>query len=709
MEDFRVGPWLVEVALNRISHDRGTHRHLEPKVMAVLVCLAEANGSVVSKQQLIRKVWDEAFVTDDVLTRAISELRRAFDHDSKESQVIQTIPKSGYRLLIPVVFPSVESSTGSTPQHHATPGDRSRYRRAALITVLVGAGVFFIATQEMQQRSSPSINTRTLILPPEKASFDMTEGLFALSPDGTQMVYVATDALGKELLWVRPLDSLEAQPLAGTEDGFYPFWSPDSRFVGFFAQGKLRRIPVSGGPAQVICDAEFGLGGSWNKDGTIVFAPSFKDAIFRVRADGGPPVPVTKLDKSRHETRHTSPIFLDDGEHFLFWVRGKDNEELGIHLGSLKSDKREQIFSGNFPATYASGFLLFVRDHNLYAQSFDPGKLEVKGSPRLVADRVSQQFSVSQNGVLAYLNPKLFQAQLAWFDRSGALRGIVGHPGEYIHFELSPDEQRVLLEQQDQETERGQIWVLDLRRGVSSRLHFDAAWEYRPVWSPDGSKVVFSSNRLGPGDLYMMSSISAQEPELLLSGGWKTPWDWSKDGRYILYDDSTDKNKTDLWAWPQFGDRKPFIAVGTQFDDTAGQFSPDGHWLAYVSQRSAQPEVFVRPFPALNSEWQISTNGGFQPKWRSDGGELFYLSPNNELMAVEISTKGAFRAGVPRPLFLTQIRPGEWRLWRHQYAVASHGKQFLMAVPAGGPPSRSIVVLSNWLTKVLERSDPKKK
>jgi Tol biopolymer transport system component len=491
------------------------------------------------------------------------------------------------------------------------------------------------------------------------------------------------------------LESLNAQPLAGTEDAYFPFWSPDSRFIGFFSEGKVKKVSVFGGFPQTICDAEFGLGGTWNKDGVILFAPNFHDSIFRVSAEGGTPIPVTTVDASRQELRHTDPIFLPDGDHFLYHVRGKNNEELGVHIGSLSSTFRKQIFREDIGVAYTAGFLLFLRDDTLFAQRFNTHRLDMTGNPFMVAEKV-KDFSVSDNGMLGYLSREYEKVQLAWFDRQGRQLGTVGEPGEYIDVEISPDEKSVALERQDVGSGKGQIWITDLRRDATSRLHYDVAWEYSPRWSPDGSKIAFSSNRQGPGDLYLKSVAGTEEPELLLKGGFKAPLDWSRDGRYILYEETNDRSKGDIWAWPQFEDQKPFAAVQTKFDETGGRFSPDSRWITYVSNRSNPPNVFVKPFPSLNAEWQVSINGGLQPRWRRDGKELFYIAPDGTLAAVDIKTVPNFHAGVPHALFSSRIAPLEWRYWRCQYAVAENGRKFLMAVSTGERSPSSIVLVTNW-------------
>ena len=375
---------------------------------------------------------------------------------------------------------------------------------------------------------------------------------------------------------MRPLDSLTAQALPGTEGAEYPFWSPDSRFIGFFAQGKLKKIEISGGPAQALCDAAGARGGTWNRDGVIVFAPSFQDALYRVSASGGGVTSVTALDRSGQENSHRWPHFLPDGRHFIYFVRSAQRDWQGSYIGSLDSKDKKRLLNVSGSIAYAAGYLLFVRDGTLMAHPFDPNRLQITGEPIPVAEEVESanffsEFSVSDSGVLAYRRSSANKTRLVWLDRVGKQLGPTAAPANYSRHRLSPDEKRVAGNRLD-ETGAGDIWLLELSRGITSRFTFDPAYEWIPIWSPDGSRIVFNSNRKGPMDLYLKALSGAGREEVLLeSNTLKVPTDWSRDGRFILYEDAdSNTNKSDLWVLPLSGDRQPMPFLQTPFARTPG-------------------------------------------------------------------------------------------------------------------------------------------
>ena len=364
----------------------------------------------------------------------------------------------------------------------------------------------------------PGVNarrtTRFFIYPPEKAYFG---GSFAVSPDGRRVV-LRVNSEGKVLLWVRALDSLTMQPLAGTEDGSFPFWSPDSRFIGFFSRGKLKKIEVTGGPAQTLCDAPDPRGGTWNADGVIVFAPKAADVLYRVPAAGGAPVPLTTLDAARKEISHYHPRFLPDGRHFLYLANSSQRESAGIYVGSLDKQETKLLVNTDVSADYAPpGYLLFLRERTLMAQGFDADKLELKGEPFSVAEQVDRLgggarfalFSVSQTGVLVYRSGFSDNAQLTWFDREGKQLGTVGPTGGYNSPWLSPDEKRVAFGRVEPQGGGSDIWLIELARGTLTRFTFDPASDQYPLWSPDGSRIVFGSDRDGVLNLYQKAASGA--------------------------------------------------------------------------------------------------------------------------------------------------------------------------------------------------------
>ena len=544
--------------------------------------------------------------------------------------------------------------------------------------------------------------SRFYIYPPEKAEL---RGSFTVSHDGRRVI-MRVISEGKVLLWARALDSLTGQPLAGTEEGSYPFLSPDSRFIGFFSGGKLKKIEATGGPVQTLCDAPDPRGGTWNRDGVIIFAPKSADTLYRVSPAGGAPVPLTTLDAARKEISHQHPRFLPDGRHFLYLAVSPQRESAGIYVGSLDSKATKLLVNTDASAAYAPpGYLLFLRDRTLMAQDFDADTLELTGEPFPVAEEVDHLggvrfalFSVSETGVLVYRSGSSDVTQLIWFDREGKQLEAVGPTAGQTAPWLSPDEKRAAFGRLDLQSGSSDIWLIELSRGIPTRFTFDPANDTAPIWSPDGNRIVFSSEREGPFDLYQRAASGGGNDELLLkSDNRKFPNDWSADGRFILYQELNPKTNFDLWVLPLSGEQKPFPFLQSEFYEGQGRFSPDGKWVAYTSNESGTWQVYVQSFPASGGKWQVSTNGGVQPQWRRDGKELFYLSLDRKLMALEVKGSGStFAAGVPKELLELRLQtlalPGP----RNFYVAAANGRRFLVtSTPEGGATTPTTVVL-NW-------------
>ena len=522
----------------------------------------------------------------------------------------------------------------------------------------------------------------------------------AVSPDGHRIAFAATSADGKSLLWIRSLDTLTAQSLAGTEGAVRPFWSPDSRFLGFFADGKLKKIEVSGGPPITLCDASGGGGGAWSRDGVIVFSPAPFSALEKVSAAGGAPAPATKL--SPGDVIHVRPGFLPDGRHFLYRA-GVGGRGGPAYLASLDSTDRKLLLNADSTnVVYSQGHLLFLRDQTLMAQRFDTRGLVLTGDAFPIAESIQTQgpvnpyglFSASENGVLAYqAGLGTGGSQLVWFDRTGKQIGVLGDSNAYTDPELSPDGKRLSDNKLAQTGNSVDIWIYDLARGLPTRFTFgeDA---FESIWSPDGSRVAFNSRQKGHLDLYQKAASGAGAEELLFQDSLdKIPVSWSPDGRFILYRSAGASNLT-LFVLPLSGDRKPFpfLSVDTKSVMLFGQFSPDGRWIVYTSNESGRTEIYVAPFPSGGGKWQISTSGGSAPRWRRDGAEIFYIAPDNKLMAAEVNGKGAsFEVGAVRPLFQTNsmgsISP---------FAVSADGQRFLINSPSVQAASAPITVVLNW-------------
>ena len=563
---------------------------------------------------------------------------------------------------------------------------------------------------------APSV-TRFFVFPPERSTFitaGRTGASAAISPDGRRLAFTARDASGKTLLWIRSVDSLTAQPLPSTDDATYPFWSPDSRFVAYFAKQTLLKIAVSGGPPQPLCStgADRNRGGTWNEDGTIVFSAGTGRALSRVSSAGGQPSEFMRLTNGH--TSYSFPWFLPDGRHFVFYAAATSDEVAGVYVGSLDAAAEStRLTAADTAAVYDShsGHLLFVRQGTLLAQPFDPRMLAL--ARRVVPDRGARgnwlfqgaaSFSVSTTGTLAYgVAVGASGLEMAWFDRQGKQVEAVGPPGNYRGLDLAPDGKHVAAHRHD--GNGGDIWVTDLARRTTSRFTFDASQENTsPIWSPDGTRIVYGSIRKGNSGLYQkLASNGATEERLLESNGTTLPVSWTPDGNSIVYEVTDPKTDRDLWVLPLSGDRKPSPLLRTPFIESHGQVSPDGKWLAYHSNDTAIAQVYVQPFPGGPGRWQISTNAGMFPRWRRDGRELFYMSQDSggTMMAVDVKASGStFEAGTPKELFDSPYEnlPHGGGIY-HTYAVSADGQRFLIPHPPSSGAAGltlSIAVVENW-------------
>jgi len=534
----------------------------------------------------------------------------------------------------------------------------------------------------------------------------------ALSPDGRTLMMVAYSAEANEyVVWKYEVGSRRASSLDGTRGASYPFWSPDGQFIGFFADGKLKKVELSGGQPQVLCDAPNGRGGTWNRDGVILFTPEgLGVGVFRVSSSGGSPVEVTRPDKSRFEQSHRWPVFLPDGKHFLYLGANFAGqlENNAIFLGSLDSQERRLLVSTSANAAYAEpGYLLYLRDNKtLVAQPFDRRRYVLNGEPHTLSDEVLYTplvdravFSVSSGDVLVTQTGKgASLSQLTWFDRSGKPAGTVGTPGSYSNVRLSPDGRRVATDQTGPNGRKIDIWIHELAQGATTRLTFDPGADQTPIWSPDGKQVLFGSNRTQIGfGLYVKNVDGSGSDEQVADFGVATtfnPWDWSRDGKYMLF-----SKGNELWyvSWPERVAKPLMQTKGTVRNP---QFSPDGRWMAYASNETGNMEVYVSSFPSGNGKWQVSSGGGQEPKWRQDGKELFYLSAEGRMMAVAVTTGASFKPGSPVALFQTHRRQPVSFLDVFSYDVSGDGQRFLIATKMDEGNSPPLSVLLNWASEM---------
>jgi Tol biopolymer transport system component/predicted Ser/Thr protein kinase len=543
---------------------------------------------------------------------------------------------------------------------------------------------------------------RATVLLPEGHVLSSSGGALALSPDGRQIAFVARAPDGQEMLWVRPLHGLAAQALAGTEGATSPFWSPDGRRLAYFAGGKLRRIEASGGASEVLCDALLGRGGSWSREGVIIFVPDVGEAVHRVMETGGPARPITRLDRARGENSHRWPAFLADGRHFLYmsW-RGAGLTSHDVYVGDLEGQEPRLLLRAASHVAFAGpDHVLFVRHGNLQAQRFDARALTLVGEPFPVGEKVQRSpmhasgaFTVSQTGVLAYQAAgEGEQAQLVWMDRGGAVVSALGS-GDDSSPRLSADGRQLATTVADPSTDGQDIRLRDLPREVDMRLTVDPAEDAFPVWSPDGTRLVFTSTRNGAaGDLYVKPAAGGGEELLLSSPERKIPTDWSPDGDHLAFHALSPRTGADVWVL-SLADRKAVPLLQSAADEAEAEFSPDGNWIAYRSHESGRDEVYLRPFPGPGAPIQVSAQGGRMPKWRADGRELYYADKDWHLMAVALQPlHGRWEAGAPRALFDAHMRD----LGHRQYDVTPDGMRFLVSRVVKADNPSPITLVLDW-------------
>jgi len=582
---------------------------------------------------------------------------------------------------------------------------------ATVLTVALAAVAFL----NLREKPSTSVAPVRFHIP---APENTTLGPYLkLSPDGRKLAFetiVGTDEPRR--LWVYFLESEESRYLTAAESA--PFWSPDSRFIGYVSQGKLKKIEATGGLPRTISDLPGKWGaGAWNQDDIIVFgSPS---GLFRVPASGGVPVQITAVDPARKETFHAAPSFLPDARHFVYIRASSDMEKTGTYLGSVDAKPEQQsskfLVASNWQPVYSpsadpsTGYLLFIREGTLMAQPFDNLGMELKEQAIPTAEKVADNyggaggygaFSASANNVLVYLrNGTTTDRQLTWYDRQGKVLGTTGEQGDYRWLALSPEGTHVALSKRNGQASN--IWLLDLSRDISTRFTFGSEVDYEPVWSPDGSRIIFSSGN----DLYQRPASGVKDAErLLTSSGGPHAESWSRDGRFLLYIAFDPKTKDDIWVLPLEGDKKPVPFLVTEFSEGDSRFSPDGHWVAYDSDESGHFEIYVRSF-AMNSagsaveaggKWQISNGSGIEPCWRGDGRELYYRTLDGKVMAVEIATNPKFSPGKPQPLGFSA---GAGNISGTLWDCTSDGRRFLVAAPKAAPKSNapeSYTVILNW-------------
>jgi Tol biopolymer transport system component/DNA-binding winged helix-turn-helix (wHTH) protein len=682
--------------------------------------MLETPGEVITREELRELLWGQDTFVDfeHGLSAAINKLREVLGDSASTPRFIETIPRRGYRFIGEVsgdAAPDVDSSHESSvrPQYRAAiatamtprPG-RSRDHPRQIATTLAGSailissiGIIWWVSRAPAKDGVDHGSTRFEIPVPGTA----VAPVFRLSPNGRYLAIAAGE------LWLRPFDSLEARPLPGTKGAICPFWSPDSRFLGFFAEGKLKKISVTGGLAQTICACSPAHGASWNRDGTIVFAPDPGQGIVRVPATGGPTAEVTKIPAHVWET-HRYPEFLPDGRRFLFLSISGNAERSGVYVGSLNGHAPVRILTDASNAIYApghrrgsGGHLLFRRGTALMAQHFDPDRLTLPGEAVAISQLVGNSdgelgrgaFSVSESDVLAYQagGAAVGGNQFVWVDRNGKRERVVANAVPSKFPEVSPDGKRIVFSIDNFDGTRD-LWIQTLENGALSRFTFAGGLDIGAIWSPDGRQVAFYRFAGGQFELHAKpTSGAAMEERLARLDAFARPSDWSPDGKFIVFSLYSGARRCDLWILPMERGRKAYPYLQTDADEYSGQLSPDGRWMAYVSAEGGQRNIWVQPIPRNGAKWQISTKGGSQPRWRQDGRKLFYVATDEKLMAVPVRIGKTFEAGSHEPVSNISVSapPGP----SFFYKPAADGSRFLVSELAAGKTPQITIEL-NW-------------
>jgi serine/threonine protein kinase len=603
---------------------------------------------------------------------------------------------------------SQKNALATTATNRRTLRERIAWAIVAVLLFAVAAIAVFSSRRTM---SEPMV-IRSAILPPEDAEFfslDIEGGAPAISPDGKLLASSVRDKKGTVQLWLRSLNSQIGRMMPGTEGAGHPFWSPDSRSVGFFAGSKLKRIDADGTSLQTICDVSSSpRGGSWSRDGIILLAPNVNGTLRKVSANGGAPTAISELDMKNNENGHRWPQFLPDGKHYLFFLRSFDRERTGVYEGALDSKEHHFVVSTPYRAIYVpQGLLLYMRHETLIAQHFDPQKGILSGESIPTPDSVAilstnsdAMFSTSDNGVLAfYPKPNSGQGwELSWYDRQGKRIASIGRD-VFVGPAVSPDGTKVAAAIYDKEWFNSDLWILDPARENKTRLTFGPASAVAPVWEPDGRGLIFGLSQNGEQHIFRKSLTGSEAPEVVLQtkGTIEIPGSICRDGRFLAYQRTEvgDAAKFGVWILPLVGDRKPFAMVQAEFAATNPRISPDCRWMAYISAEPGQPQIYVTSFPDGKRRYQATTAGGTNPRWRADGQELFFMLPDGKLQSVSVQEAGQeLRLGSPHTLFAAhgianRLSP---------YDAQADGQRFLIS--GGAEPvtmnQTALTLVANW-------------
>jgi Tol biopolymer transport system component/DNA-binding winged helix-turn-helix (wHTH) protein len=719
---FRFGPFEFDPRSGHLRSESGTLR-LADQPLALLNALLERPGEMVSREDLRGRLWpDGTFVDfDHGLNSAVSRLREALNDSANTPRFVETIPRRGYRLLVPVEsdgravvddvapaepLPAAEAAThaaSASVREHTTTWRPSR--RTAVWIGVAATSLFLVSVAAMFQfrraSSDPLLASFVIDLPEEWIILNESP---AISPDSRHIVFSAWEPReGRRAIWHRPLDTGAARMLPATKDGSGPFWSPDGKSIGFFAEGKLKTIQLAGGSARVVCDAVQDATGTWIRADVILFAPGPTGAVSEVNVKDGAVRPITKVDGSRGELRHVQPTSLPDGRHFVYLASRKDR--LVAMLASVDGTDAVPLDTVQSHVVAApAGFVVFVRDGTLLAQRLDVAAGRLTGDATVLAEGLTHsgefdgRFATSP-AMLVYLKARgvTDRSEVRIFDRAGKTIESVGDPAEYTSPSLSPDGMRLAVARRAAPGRTRDVWVFDLVRGNGLQLTLDPADDHGARWSPDGQWLMFTSNRRGVRDIYKRRPSGEGADELVYESTTnKSVNTWSRDGRYLVYDTGGEGTTSDLYVLPLIGDRRPIVVAAEPGFQQHGDISPDGRLIVYSSSESGRFEVIVKSFPDSTGRRQISTNGGREPAWRDDGRELFFLSEDT-VMAVDVQTSAVgFEWSAPRPLFKI---PNLQRVPRG-FTVSGDGQRFVAVVATTPTEPEKFTTVLNWTSLV---------
>jgi eukaryotic-like serine/threonine-protein kinase len=726
----RFGPFEVNFATGELRKN-GLRVRIQEQPIQILAALLERPGDLITREDLKARLWQsDTFVDfERSLNAAVAKLRQALNDSAEQPRYVETVARRGYRFIAPVETSQSSSDASGTadlaPQNPPRIKSQARLRWATgalAVLALALAGRYVLRESRMETGSA-----RFVVSPPPGTRIHPGS---AVSPDGSKLAFVAFDNSGRTALWLRPVGSEALLRLQDTDGALLPFWSPDSRHIGFFADGKLKRIPASGGSPQIICIQQYPEGGTWNGDDVIVFSQAGQ--LHRVSAAGGDAKPLTQLDRTHGEIAQTWPQFLPDGRHFLFYSeistsRNTGTGRSGIFVGSLDSPSRHFVLASKHKAVFAPpNFILFVRDGSLLAQPLDLHRFQLSGESVSVAENVAVRFegirfnpkvglptsggpaafTVSDKGVLLYHSGSPPKSQLAWYSRNGERLGSVGEPHDYTSLRLSPDDRFAVLTVRNSKVDEWQNWnlyLLNTSTNVLSRLTLGDGRDADPVWSPNSRRLIYGAFAWEDEKINLMEiTLGQQVPRLFYSDGRSNkPEAWSPDGRFVLFR----RDEQALLSLPTEGDRIPAVLIDSPFMKGGFRFSPDGRWLAYAFKESftfsdygptkntGMGEIYIAAFPTMTQIHIVSTAGGCAPHWRKDGKELFYLAQHGTVMSVDVKTGSSLQTGTPRPLFQPAIGESgcEARL-----DVTGDGQRFLVMEAPSPSGDEQMHVVTNW-------------